>query len=164
MIIYNDLAHLTDDTQNAVRSFIALLKDHGLKVSVGETYRTPKRQSELFAKSQRLIAEGKSPVTKTLHSWHTTGRAADIDIIPATTDNIKFFLDTAQSLGFNTNSPDWDWHHVEFRAGRTFTSAANEYAELERSPDPKTKAGFSGLLGLASLFAAFQYFFTKRNG
>jgi len=172
MVVYNDLKHLTDDTARAVGEFVARLKNHGLTVKVGETYRTPERQEWLYRESQRLIAAGKSPLTKTLHSWHTTGRAADIDIAPATMEHIEFYIDTARELGFRTMvspvkiegdieagvqvPPYWDWHHLEYRGGREFADAFREYDELRRAP--VATAGLSGLLSIGAIFSAVHSF------
>lgn len=147
MIVRNHLSHLTADTEHAARILIARLRNKGLSPHLQETYRTPERQRELWNTSQNLVKEGKAPLTKTLHSWHETGRAIDFYISPADMQSILFFLDTARNIGFETmQDPDevraelargerpnlWDWHHVEWRAGRTWPQAFAEYSELKR--------------------------------
>lgn len=172
MVVYTSLAPLTDDTQEALRIFLAHLRDAGLSPVVAETYRTPERQHDLYTYSKSHNVQ----ITKTPTGWHTVGRAADINISPATIANILYFLTTAQSLGFHV-LPDvaaveglvasgagdaeidkhlWDWHHLEYRNGRTRNQAAREYAELGRRPE--TGIAFSPLVTAAAVVGAFLSF------
>lgn len=166
MIVYNDSRWLTDDTQLALARFVDALRAHAIRVTIGETYRTPERQAAIWKRSQERIAAGKSPLTKTQHSWHTTGRAADVDIYPATIENIAFYIETARALGFKTmvdpekiqgdivagvKVPDyWDWHHIEYRNGRDFNTAFAEYGELDRSPRVQS-AGLAGMMQFGAI-------------
>lgn len=168
MIVYNDLRHLTDDTAAAVTKFVAGLTNAGMSVKIGETYRTAERQAALYRKSQERIAKGLPPLTKTLHSWHLVGRAADIDIFPATMENIAKYAELAQALGFHTHMdpaevqgdivkgvktpPYWDWHHVEYRGGLPYETAYAQYNELGRAPI--NRAGLAGIMQAGTIFGA----------
>lgn len=180
MIKYTDLKYLTEDTQKAVWSLIQILDAKGLHPTLGETYRTPERQEQLFKKSLELVNEGKPPVTKTDHSWHETGRAVDLDIHPldsgsgVTMDNVDFFISQAQALGFKTMvDPDviaadeargitypkyWDWHHLEYRAGRNWDQARAEYQQLQKAP-----TDISPALNLAGVIGAFGTYSMLHN-
>lgn len=145
MVVYNHLDYLTDDTQGAAKKLWNKLDAKGLHPHIDETYRSEERQNKIWQVSQSLVAAGQAPLTKTQHGWHPTGRAIDWSISPATLDNIIFFLQSAQDIGFRTlhdpaqvqadraagKTPDlWDWHHVEYRNNRTWKQAIAEYHEL----------------------------------
>ena len=197
MVVYNKLEYLTDDTERVSRQFLGILAAHLLHPVVSETYRSKERQNSLYTASQKLKAQGLSELTKTNESWHEPGRALDIKIRPATPQNILFFLETARSLGFRTipsqdsidalrqaitdnpTDPDisgidlWDWGHVEFRNGRTWSQAMQEYALLPRAPQqPAQSTGLASLipgssggspLGMMSIVTALASVFSKKR-
>lgn len=156
-VIHNRLDSLTPDTRAAAIALMNGMKSKGYDIRPGETYREPARQARLYALSESLVSQGKAPITKTRKSWHETGRAVDFSIHPFAVPDILVFLDLARSLGFRTIAdPDkvraaldagdsaaasaalWDAHHVEFRAGRTWEQAANEYTQLQKAPETPT--------------------------
>ena len=99
MVVHTHLNELTDDTQAAANNLLAALTAHGLNPIVEETFRTQARQNYLY---ENFGPDSSHKKTTTRNSWHTAGRALDISISPATLDNILFFLDTANALGFTT--------------------------------------------------------------
>lgn len=163
MLVHNDLRYLTEDTRAALLSLARVLDAKGLHPKVGWTFRPQWVQDKFYDKSLELIKHGSAPITKTNHSWHTVGRAVDLDISPASIDNIKDYLRFARNFGFHTMyDPDnlktrlvhgvavpllWDWHHLEYRAGRNYETAYNEYEQLHLDP-PTSRASFLGQTGL----------------
>lgn len=73
--VYKSIDELTANAQLACRTFLAECEKCGLKVRITETYRSQKRQNELYA--QGRTTPGKK-VTWTLNSRHTGRRAWDI--------------------------------------------------------------------------------------
>lgn len=175
---YNELRWLTPDARDAISIFIQRLSAMNLSPKVAETYRPQATQDKYVAKSAVLVSQGKAPVTKTSHSWHSVGRAADIDISPSDLTNILAYLDLARDLGLHTiadpdkvraaqadgnraalNNALWDWHHVEFRNGRTYDKAKIEYAALlKRGPStgPELAELVSGALTLGAISSVLK--------
>lgn len=155
MNVYNNIRYLTPDTQQAVVRFANFLDSKGLSPKIGETFRTADRQRALFNQS---ILE-KHPVTKTLDSWHEVGRAVDLDISPATTEMIPQFIAWAESFGFHSiATPEngyWDWHHIEFRGGRTYWEALAEYNALGLAPDAEKDDNGRVFFNLATIFGMY---------
>ena len=88
--VIKDISALAPNAQTACRTFLSLCENAGLKVRITETYRTQKRQDELYA--QGRTAPG-SVVTWTKKSRHTGRRAWDIcqDIKGREYSDISFF-------------------------------------------------------------------------
>jgi hypothetical protein len=156
-IIYTDTKYLTPDTQELAERFIKFLKSHSLSPVVSESYRTIAREEKIYSD----IMAGRRKGIPTKHSWHSVGRALDLDITPATVDNILFFLDSARAFGFMTVAdPDkarvllarkatpaemdkvlFDWHHISYHPNKTWQRAYTEYQELlDRGPKPRPSA------------------------
>lgn len=170
MVVYDELRHLTQDTREAAEVFLTILKEKKLSPYVLETYRTQERQDYLF---KNFGPHSKVKKTDTPYSWHTAGRAMDVGISPPTIDNIVFFLETAQALGFTTvanpqkireqirngETPStWDWHHISFHGGRERIAAIKEYEELlARGPNPPPSflSTVSNLLLIGSVIGLF---------
>ena len=149
MVVFTKTDYLTSDTAHAAEGMMAALNAKGLHPKILETYRSPQRQKSLYDRSQKLVASGHAPVTKTNQSWHETGRAIDWQISPSDINSIIAFLTIAQTFGFHTMADPvdienaisagtltdgmlWDWHHVEFRNNRKWPQAFAEYQEYLR--------------------------------
>lgn len=139
MPIDTSLDNLTPDTRAAVTQLLVELEAQDLHPKLGETYRTQKRQNELV----KLSKKRKHPLTKTSNSWHTVGRAVDLDISPVNENTVSVFFAIASNLGFRTMDRNqkeqariakggklvdtWDLHHLEYRGGRDYATAYKEY-------------------------------------
>lgn len=90
--ICKDISALTENAQLACNMFLTECKKAGLKVRITETYRSQRRQNELYA--QGRTSPG-SIVTWTKNSRHTSRRAWDIcqDIKGKEYDTSEGFFD-----------------------------------------------------------------------
>lgn len=181
-IIYTDTKYLTPDTERLANKFIAFLKNHGLNPVVSESYRTTEREEKIYSD----ILAGRRKGILTRHSWHSVGRAIDLDISPATIDNILFFLDSARAYGFLTVAdPDkarvliaqradqaaidkvlFDWHHLSYHPNKNWQQAMAEYNELlDRGPRPRPSAlaTVSNFLILGSLVGGIIHYAKKHR-
>ena len=70
-----DICELNPIAQTACKAFLTECEKRGLKVSVTETYRSQKRQNELYAQGRTTPG---NKVTWTLNSRHTSRMAWDI--------------------------------------------------------------------------------------
>jgi hypothetical protein len=105
--VRSELSALESDVREAATSMIADAKKAGIAIAPKETLRTQSRQEDLFRQG-RAPGSGKEPVTWTLTSDHTTGRAIDFD------GNAKALLwleKNAPRYGFTTLG-DLDPGHV----------------------------------------------------
>jgi hypothetical protein len=129
------LAQLTPDTQVFARRLLGELAARGLKVLLGETYRSPERQRELFEQGTRTAV--KEP------GWHHFGRAfhvliydpktGELDVKARRSDLYGVMHQIARDLGGNvygykllrnakTGATFTDPAHIEYRAGTTLAS------------------------------------------
>ncbi len=90
--ICKDISALTENAERACNLFLAECKKAGLKVRITETYRSQRRQNELYA--QGRTSPG-NIVTWTKNSRHTSRRAWDIcqDIKGKEYDTSEGFFD-----------------------------------------------------------------------
>jgi len=126
------LSQMQPDAETATRQLIAQLAGQGMKVHVGQTFRTP-------AQEKSAIDSGHSGV-KT-HSWHELGRAVDLypidpdtgspDLNGTRLDLFQQMHAVAESIGFhsiafnadgtrhlitnNAGKKIWDGGHLEWR-------------------------------------------------
>lgn len=166
-VVYNRLEYLTPDTRDRVTRFLALLKDAGYQTRIVETFRTQARQDALYKASTMTPSRAS---THRRASWHTAGRAADIDITPAATADWQKFLSLAHSCGLATLEP-FEFHHVQFiPAGLHYDDAITEYAALNLAPAGNAPrpgvlatAALSPGEAMAAVLTAFQLLRTFRG-
>lgn len=122
--VCRDIKELTKNAQKACELFLEECKSQGLNVLITETYRSQKRQNELYA--QGRMTSGKK-VTWTKNSRHTSRRAWDIcqNVKGQEYANTTFFRrcgEIARSLGI-TWGGDWntpDMPHFEISANWSY--------------------------------------------
>lgn len=178
--VYTDLSYLTPDMHERVNKLIAYLHSKGIATHVSQTFRTAETQAKLYSDSTKAVEAGRSPATYTDQSFHEVGRAIDLDVIPMTSaagrasgnefDNVTIMLDAWERMGgetmrrwwgkkshFGTTIKEWfDWHHLEFRNGRTWAEAKEEYDALGKAPVQDINIG-QVVLGTVGGYAAYRF-------
>lgn len=105
----SDTGSLEPDVRTSAESLLAAAKAEGVNLSVGETRRTQERQEMLFQKGR---SKPGTPVTWTLTSNHTPGRALDLNGDPSA---YAWLQANAPKFGFSTMG-DMDPGHVAIPA------------------------------------------------
>lgn len=105
--IKSELTALEPDVRAAAVTMVADAKKAGIHIEPKETFRTQARQEALFREGRAKGSKG-APVTWTLTSDHTTGRAIDFDGDPKA---LAWLEKNAPKYGFTTLG-DLDPGHV----------------------------------------------------
>ncbi len=101
------LTSLVPEAAAKIQGLIAVARSEGIELNVGETLRTQERQEYLFQKGR--VGRG-SPVTWTLTSNHTPGKAADL--VASSPAGYRWIQENAGKFGLRVLG-DYDPGHVE---------------------------------------------------
>ena len=126
-----DLEALQEDVRPHVERLLAEARAAGVNLTVGETLRSQDRQDTLFRQGR---GGGGSPVTWTLTSNHTPGRAADL--VASSPAGYRWIQENAPRFGFRVLGAS-DPGHIEMPAAAP-TARPRQFAgdSVESSPPP----------------------------
>ncbi len=111
----NNIGSLEAEVIGPLHALMREAKGHGFNMAITETERSQGRQEELF-RVGRVTGDKRSPITWTLTSAHTLGRAADLIINEDSTGSdpgYKWLRDNAKRFGF-TSIGAADPGHIAF--------------------------------------------------